>query len=245
MVRIAALACLLLRSLAPAAAAAGARRPRRGALAAQMRSARARARARSPSTSTPGETIYALRAGHAADAGVGGEALHDGDGAAAPRRRRAADHDGARRAPAGRRGRRATATSTCAAAATRRSTRSTPTGSPQQVADAGIAARHRAACVGDESAFDTRRGVPSSALRLTSDVGPLSALTFNRGRTGARAPTGRRGPASFAADRVRQRSCASSASTSPRAARAGRARRRRRVPVARLALAADRRARCG
>ncbi len=69
----------------------------------------------------------------------------------------------------------------------------------QQVVDAGIVevtGRVR----GDESAFDTRRGVPSSAFRLTSDVGPLSALTFNRGRTGRRAPYWQRRPANFAAN---------------------------------------------
>jgi serine-type D-Ala-D-Ala carboxypeptidase/endopeptidase (penicillin-binding protein 4) len=68
----------------------------------------------------------------------------------------------------------------------------------QQVADAGIVAvtgRVR----GDESAFDGRRGVPSSGFRLTSEVGPLSALTFNRGRSGRRAPFWQRRPARFAA----------------------------------------------
>jgi D-alanyl-D-alanine carboxypeptidase/D-alanyl-D-alanine-endopeptidase (penicillin-binding protein 4) len=68
----------------------------------------------------------------------------------------------------------------------------------QQVADAGIVAvegRVR----GDESAFDSHRGVPSSGFRLTSEVGPLSALTFNRGRSGRRAPFWQRTPARFAA----------------------------------------------
>jgi D-alanyl-D-alanine carboxypeptidase/D-alanyl-D-alanine-endopeptidase (penicillin-binding protein 4) len=68
----------------------------------------------------------------------------------------------------------------------------------QQVADAGIV-EITGRVVGDESAFDTRRGVPSSAFRLTSDVGPLSALTFNRGRTGRRAPYWQNRPANFAA----------------------------------------------
>jgi len=53
--------------------------------------------------------------------------------------------------------------------------------------------------VGDESAFDALRGVPSSGFRLTSDVGPLSALTFNRGRTGKRRPYFQASPALFAA----------------------------------------------
>ena len=65
------------------------------------------------------------------------------------------------------RGRSATATSTCAAAAIPRSTRSTrgawrsrsPTRGSSQVTG-----RVR----GDESAFDARRGVPSSGFRLTS-----------------------------------------------------------------------------
>jgi D-alanyl-D-alanine carboxypeptidase/D-alanyl-D-alanine-endopeptidase (penicillin-binding protein 4) len=68
----------------------------------------------------------------------------------------------------------------------------------QQVADAGIV-EVTGRVIGDESAFDTRRGVPSSAFRLTSEVGPLSALTFNRGRTGRRAPYWQKRPANFAA----------------------------------------------
>src|SRR3954453_9699181 len=42
--------------------------------------------------------------------------------------------------------------------------------------------------IGDESAFDSLRGPPSEGYRTTNEVGPLSALTFNRGRTGARGP---------------------------------------------------------
>jgi serine-type D-Ala-D-Ala carboxypeptidase/endopeptidase (penicillin-binding protein 4) len=68
----------------------------------------------------------------------------------------------------------------------------------QQVADAGIV-EVRGRVLGDESAFDLRRGVPSSGFRLTSEVGPLSALTFNRGRSGRRAPFWQRRPARFAA----------------------------------------------
>jgi D-alanyl-D-alanine carboxypeptidase/D-alanyl-D-alanine-endopeptidase (penicillin-binding protein 4) len=68
----------------------------------------------------------------------------------------------------------------------------------QQVVDAGIV-EVTGRVIGDESAFDTRRGVPSSGFRLTSDVGPLSALTFNRGRTGRRAPFWQNRPANFAA----------------------------------------------
>src|SRR5918998_687315 len=67
-----------------------------------------------------------------------------------------------------------------------------------QLVDAGVTAV-RGRVVGDESRFDARRGVPSSAFRLTSEVGPLSALTFNRGRTGRRAPYWQNRPANFAA----------------------------------------------
>jgi serine-type D-Ala-D-Ala carboxypeptidase/endopeptidase (penicillin-binding protein 4) len=68
----------------------------------------------------------------------------------------------------------------------------------QQVTDAGIVevtGRVR----GDESAFDGLRGVPSSGFRLTSEVGPLSALTYNRGVSGRRSPFWQRRPARFAA----------------------------------------------
>jgi D-alanyl-D-alanine carboxypeptidase/D-alanyl-D-alanine-endopeptidase (penicillin-binding protein 4) len=53
--------------------------------------------------------------------------------------------------------------------------------------------------IGDESAFDVFRGVPASNFRLTSEVGPLSALSFNRGRTGKRRPYYQASPARFAA----------------------------------------------
>jgi D-alanyl-D-alanine carboxypeptidase/D-alanyl-D-alanine-endopeptidase (penicillin-binding protein 4) len=53
--------------------------------------------------------------------------------------------------------------------------------------------------LGDESAFDGRRGPPSSGFRLTSDVGPLSALSFDHGRTGKRRPYWQASPALFAA----------------------------------------------
>jgi serine-type D-Ala-D-Ala carboxypeptidase/endopeptidase (penicillin-binding protein 4) len=42
--------------------------------------------------------------------------------------------------------------------------------------------------VGDESAFDSLRGPPSEGYRTSGWVGPLSALTYNRGRTGRRWP---------------------------------------------------------
>jgi D-alanyl-D-alanine carboxypeptidase/D-alanyl-D-alanine-endopeptidase (penicillin-binding protein 4) len=53
--------------------------------------------------------------------------------------------------------------------------------------------------IGDESAFDSLRGPPSEGYRTTNEVGPLSALTFNRGRTGARRPYWQTSPPLFAA----------------------------------------------
>jgi serine-type D-Ala-D-Ala carboxypeptidase/endopeptidase (penicillin-binding protein 4) len=53
--------------------------------------------------------------------------------------------------------------------------------------------------VGDESAFDAFRGPPSSKYRMTSDVGPLSALSYNHGRTGKRRPYFQASPARFTA----------------------------------------------
>ncbi|HYM56694.1 MAG TPA: D-alanyl-D-alanine carboxypeptidase/D-alanyl-D-alanine-endopeptidase [Solirubrobacteraceae bacterium] len=72
-----------------------------------------------------------------------------------------------------------------------------------ELADALIAATGLSAVagrvIGDESAFDALRGPPSSGFRTSSDVGPLSALTFNRGRTGRRRPSFHASPARFAA----------------------------------------------
>jgi D-alanyl-D-alanine carboxypeptidase/D-alanyl-D-alanine-endopeptidase (penicillin-binding protein 4) len=42
--------------------------------------------------------------------------------------------------------------------------------------------------VGDDTAFDDRRGVPSSGFRIGPDVGPLGALMLNRGATGLTSP---------------------------------------------------------
>jgi D-alanyl-D-alanine carboxypeptidase/D-alanyl-D-alanine-endopeptidase (penicillin-binding protein 4) len=53
--------------------------------------------------------------------------------------------------------------------------------------------------IGDESAFDSLRGPPSEGYRTTSNVGPLSALTFNRGRTGLRRPYWQTRPPLYAA----------------------------------------------
>jgi serine-type D-Ala-D-Ala carboxypeptidase/endopeptidase (penicillin-binding protein 4) len=54
--------------------------------------------------------------------------------------------------------------------------------------------------LGDESAFDAFRGVPSSRYALTSDVGPLSALSYDHGVTGKRRPFWQPSPAQFTAD---------------------------------------------
>jgi len=54
--------------------------------------------------------------------------------------------------------------------------------------------------IGDESAFDALRGPPSEGYRTTGEVGgPLSALVYNRGRTGRRRPYFQASPARFAA----------------------------------------------
>jgi serine-type D-Ala-D-Ala carboxypeptidase/endopeptidase (penicillin-binding protein 4) len=54
--------------------------------------------------------------------------------------------------------------------------------------------------VGDETVFDAFRGPPSSKYQLTSDVGPLSALSYNHGRTGRRHPYFQTSPARFTAE---------------------------------------------
>src|SRR4051794_14173938 len=64
---------------------------------------------------------------------------------------------------------------------------------------AGGLSRVRGRVVGDESAFDAFRGPPSSNFSLSSDVGPLSALSFNHGLTGKRRPYWQSSPAKFAA----------------------------------------------
>jgi serine-type D-Ala-D-Ala carboxypeptidase/endopeptidase (penicillin-binding protein 4) len=53
--------------------------------------------------------------------------------------------------------------------------------------------------IGDESVFDGLRGPPSEGFRTSSYVGPLSALTFNRGFTGRRRPLFQASPPAFAA----------------------------------------------
>jgi D-alanyl-D-alanine carboxypeptidase/D-alanyl-D-alanine-endopeptidase (penicillin-binding protein 4) len=68
----------------------------------------------------------------------------------------------------------------------------------QQLAQAGLQ-RIEGRVIGDESAFDAFRGVPASGYRLTSEVGPLSALAYNHGRTGKSAPYYQASPAKFTA----------------------------------------------
>ena len=53
--------------------------------------------------------------------------------------------------------------------------------------------------IGDETVFDGLRGPPSEGFRTSSYVGPLSALTFNRGFTGKRRPLFQASPPLFAA----------------------------------------------
>lgn len=52
---------------------------------------------------------------------------------------------------------------------------------------------------GDETAFDRRRGPPSSGFTTSVYVGPLSALSYNRGQTGVRSPFFQVSPGLFAA----------------------------------------------
>jgi D-alanyl-D-alanine carboxypeptidase/D-alanyl-D-alanine-endopeptidase (penicillin-binding protein 4) len=72
-----------------------------------------------------------------------------------------------------------------------------------QLAQAGLQ-RIDGRVIGDESAFDAFRGVPASGYRLTSEVGPLSALAFNHGRTGKARPYYQASPARFAAQAFEQ-----------------------------------------
>ena len=69
----------------------------------------------------------------------------------------------------------------------------------EQVDDAGITAI-TGRVIGDEFAWDTLRGVPSSGFALTSEVGVLSALVSDRGRTGRRAPFWQPRPANYSAN---------------------------------------------
>lgn len=59
----------------------------------------------------------------------------------------------------------------------------------------GVAGR----VIADESAFDARRGPPSSGYAVSSYVGPLGALSIDRGRTGRSRPYWQPNPPLFAA----------------------------------------------
>jgi serine-type D-Ala-D-Ala carboxypeptidase/endopeptidase (penicillin-binding protein 4) len=67
------------------------------------------------------------------------------------------------------------------------------------IAQAGLT-RVTGRVIGDETAFDARRGPPSSGYTTSIYVGPLSALSFNEGRTGLRSPAFQLSPPQFAAD---------------------------------------------
>lgn len=69
----------------------------------------------------------------------------------------------------------------------------------KQLADGGLTAV-TGRVVGDESAFDAFRGPPSSNFQISSDVGTLSGLAFNHGRTGLSRPYWQTTPARFAAE---------------------------------------------
>jgi D-alanyl-D-alanine carboxypeptidase/D-alanyl-D-alanine-endopeptidase (penicillin-binding protein 4) len=56
---------------------------------------------------------------------------------------------------------------------------------------------------GDESYFDHRRGLPSGGFRVSRDVGPLSALSFNGGRLLGYGWTFQADPPSYVASRLR------------------------------------------
>jgi D-alanyl-D-alanine carboxypeptidase/D-alanyl-D-alanine-endopeptidase (penicillin-binding protein 4) len=58
--------------------------------------------------------------------------------------------------------------------------------------------------IGDESYFDGLRGGPASSYKTSSWVGPLSALTFNRGLTISRRPAFQGQPALYAAQQFQR-----------------------------------------
>jgi serine-type D-Ala-D-Ala carboxypeptidase/endopeptidase (penicillin-binding protein 4) len=195
MARIAALACLLL-ALLPAAASAAGRAATARALAAQMRQAGGSSGALAVDLDT-GARIYGLRAGTPRmPASV--EKLYTS--ATALRRMGASTrlqtevlataNPDAEGVIDGNLYLRGNGDPTFGASAMKRLA--------GELDDAGIATV-TGRVVGDESAFDVRRGVPSSGYALTAEVGPLSALTYNRGVTGIRSPFWQPNPAKFAA----------------------------------------------
>ena len=83
--------------------------------------------------------------------------------------------------------------------------------------------------IGDESAFDSLRGPPSEGYRDHLEVGPLSALTFNRGRSASAARLPGQ-PGALRRARVRPRATAPGRG-SPAPRRAPAAPRRRRLSL--------------
>ena len=127
----------------------------------------------------------------AAHPGLEHEAVHHHRGSGPLRRRGHARHRGARRRASSTPRACSAAASTCAAAATRPSaaarftTRSYGGGATVQdlaalLEDIGIE-RITGRVYGDESAFDSLRGGPDSGYGVSPWVGPLSALSYNRG----------------------------------------------------------------
>jgi D-alanyl-D-alanine carboxypeptidase/D-alanyl-D-alanine-endopeptidase (penicillin-binding protein 4) len=195
MARIAVLACLLL-ALVPAAASAAGRAATARALAAQMRQAGGSSGALAVDLDT-GARIYGLRAGtprmpaSVEKLFTSATALRRlGPSTRLQTEVLAAENPDAEGVIDGNLYLRGNGDPTFDASAMKRLA--------GELDDAGIATV-TGRVVGDESAFDTRRGVPSSGYALTSEVGPLSALTYNRGVTGMRSPFWQPNPARFAA----------------------------------------------
>ena len=70
----------------------------------------------------------------------------------------------------------------------------------EALADGGLT-EVRGRVVGDEALFDGRRGPPSAGFAVSPWVGPLSALSYERGASGASWPRFQSRPALFAAQR--------------------------------------------
>lgn len=71
-----------------------------------------------------------------------------------------------------------------------------------QVRDAGVRGV-TGRVYGDESFFDTHRGLPAGGFRMSFDVGPLSALSFNQGTLRGFGRGFQNDPPRFVADRFR------------------------------------------
>ncbi|MGI8559478.1 MAG: D-alanyl-D-alanine carboxypeptidase/D-alanyl-D-alanine-endopeptidase [Solirubrobacteraceae bacterium] len=73
----------------------------------------------------------------------------------------------------------------------------TVTALARALSDTAHITRVRGSIVGDESLFDTLRGGPATGFRIDSEIGDLSALSFDRGQTG-----GLGSPAAYAASQL-------------------------------------------